>query len=229
VGIGDPIGSINGGNLLQAVRRDGVIVKPDAPLTPTDASYWNMAHDTDTPQIAFTWTDFGELRTNYVFAFTHATNALAKFSPSDFGMSTPVYVYDYFAGTGQLVEPSDAIQKQISGDALYLVLAPVGPSGIAMVGDTGNFVTMGKKRVTGFTDRGVARITVTFADGETSRVIFGYSPVAPTVQAVEGSIGPVAYDTSTHLFRVPVMAGNGSSATIRIQPSRIGVTPPRRR
>src|SRR5450759_581437 len=139
-------------------------------------------------------------------------------------MSTPVYVYDYFAGTGQLVDPSDAIQERISGDALFLVLAPVGPSGIAMVGDTGNFVTMGKKRVTGFTDRGTARVVVTFADGETSRVIAGYSPVAPTVQASVGAGGPVAYDTSTHLFRVPVMAGTGSSATIRIQPSRIGGT-----
>ena len=229
VGIGDPIGSINGGNLLRAVRRDGVIVKPDAPLTPTDASYSNMAHGTDTPQIAFTWSDFGALRTNYVFAFTQGTNALAKFSPSDFGMSTPVYVYDYFAGTGQLVDPSDAIQKQISGDALFLVLAPVGPSGIAMVGDTGHFVTMGKKRVTGFTDRGAARVAVTFADGETSRVITGYSPVAPSIVAIDGSIGQVAYDNSTHLFRVPVMAGNSSSATIRIQASGLGVKPPRRR
>ena len=98
-----------------------------------------------------------------------------------------------------------------------------------MVGDTGQFVTMGKKRVTGFTDRGTARVTVSFADGETSRAITGYSPVAPIVMAIDGSIGPVAYDESTHLFRVPVMAGNGSSATIRIQASRLAVKPPRRR
>jgi hypothetical protein len=226
VGIADQIGSINGPNLLHAVRRDGVIVKPDVPLTPTDASYSNMAHGTDTPQIAFTWSDFGELRTNYVFAFTQGTNAQAKFSPSDFGMNAPVYVYDYFAGTGQLVGPSDAIQKQISGDALYLVLAPVGPSGIAIVGDTGQFVTMGKKRVAEFTDHGAARVAMTFADGETSRAITGYSPVAPVVLAIEGSIGQVAYNDSTHLFRVPVMAGKSGSATIRIQASRLGVKPP---
>ena len=80
-----------------------MIVKPDVPLTPTDASYSNMAHGTDTPQIASTWSDFGELRTNYVFAFTQGKNAQVKFSPSDFGMNAPVYVYDYFAGTGQLM------------------------------------------------------------------------------------------------------------------------------
>ena len=230
VGIADPIGSIDGGNLLHAVRRDGVIVKPDAPLTPADASYSNMAHCIDTPQIAFTWSDFGALRTNYVFAFVQGgTNVLASFSPADFGVGTPVYVYDYFAGTGQLVDPSDAIQKPISGDALYLVLAPVGPSGIAVLGDTGQFVTMGKKRVTGYTDQGVARVQVTFAAGETSRTITGYAPVAPTVQAIEGEIGPVAYDNTTHLFRVPVMAGNGSSASIRIEASQLRVKPARRR
>jgi hypothetical protein len=219
VGIGDQIGSIDGGNLLHAVRRDGVIVKPDVPLTPADASYSNMAHGTDAPQVAFTWSDFGALRTNYVFAFTQGTNAQANFNPSDFGMSGPVYVYDYFAGTGQLVDSSDAIQKQISGDVLYLVLAPVGPSGIAIVGDTDQFVTMGKKRVTGFTDDGAARVAVTFADGETSLVITGYSPVAPAVLAGDGSaIGQVTYDQSTHLFRVPVIAGTSPGASIRILP-----------
>jgi hypothetical protein len=230
VGIADPIGSINGENLLHAVRRDGVIVKPDVPLMPTDASYSNMAHSADAPQIAFAWSDFGELRTNYVFAFTQGgTNALAEFSPADFGILAPVYVYDYFAGTGQLVDPSDTIQKPIPGDALYLVLAPVGPSGIAIVGDTGQFVTMGKKRVATYTDQGAARVRVTFAAGETSRTITGYSPVAPFVHAIEGSVGQVTYDDTSHLFRVPVKAGTGGSASIRISTLPRGVKPPNRR
>ena len=59
------------------MRRDGVIVKPDVPLTPTDASYSNMAHSADTPQVAYTWSDFGALRTNYVFAFTQGTHTTA--------------------------------------------------------------------------------------------------------------------------------------------------------
>src|ERR1019366_7827158 len=162
------------------------------------------------------------------FAFTHGTNTLAKFSPSELGMNTMVYVFDYLAGTGQLVDPSDVIQEQISGDALYLVVAPVGPSGIAIVGDTGQFVTMGKKRVTEFTDKGVARVTVAFAAGETSRTITGYSPVAPAVHAEDGLTGPVAYDSATHLFRVPVMAEGGSgSATIRIEASQLSGKSPR--
>jgi hypothetical protein len=225
VGIGDPIGSINGLNLLRAVRRDGVIVKPDVPMTPSDASYTNMAHSTDTPQVAFTWSDFGALRTNYVFAYTQGTNTQTTFKPSDFGANTPVYAYDYFAGTGELINPTDAIQATISGDALYTVLAPVGPSGIAVLGDTDQFVTMGKKRVAELTDRGEARVTVSFAAGESSVMITGYSPVTPLIAAIEGSIGKMTYSASTHLFRVPVMPGNNLTGSIRIQQPRLGLKP----
>ena len=217
LGIGDAIGSINGPNLLHAVRRDGVIVKPDVPLTPSDASYTNMAHTTDTPQVAFTWSDFDELRTNYVFAFPQGTNTQTVFRPADFGVNSSVYAYDYFAGTGNLLNAADTITTKISGTVLYTVLAPVGPSGIAVLGDTDQFVTMGKKRITDIIDRGTARVSVSFAAGETSVVISGYSPVTPSVAAIEGSIGQVAYNQTTHLFQVPVMPGNNSSATIRIR------------
>ncbi len=219
LGIGDPIGSINAANLLHSVRRDGVIVKPDVPLAPSDASYTNMAHTTDTPQVAFTWSDFEELRTNYVFAFPQGTNTQAVFRPADFGVNSPVYAYDYFAGTGNLVNAADLIQTKISGTVLYMVLAPVGPSGIAVLGDTDQFVTMGKKRITGIVDRGTARVSISFAAGETSVVISGYSPVLPMVAAMEGSAGQVVYNQSTHLFQVPVTAGNNNTATIRIQQS----------
>jgi len=133
-----------------------------------------------------------------------------------------VYVYDYFAGTGQLMDPSEVIQKQLSGDALYLVMAPLGPSGIAVLGDADQFVTMGKKRITGLKDQGAVRVIVSFADGEASRTITGYSPVAPMVLAIEGSIGQVIYNDSTHLFRVPVMAGNAGNAIVRIQKPQHG-------
>jgi hypothetical protein len=230
VGVADAIGSIHAPNLLHAARRDGVIVKPDVPLMPADASYSNMAQGADTPQVAFTWSDFGALRTTYVFAFVQGgTNALAQFSPGELGITGMAYAYDYSSGTGQIVDPSDVIQRRIAGEALYLVLAPVGPSGIAIVGDTGQFVTMGKKRVAAYTDHGAARLQILFASGETSRTIMGFSPVAPIVRSIEGAVGPVVYDEATHLFQVPVMPGHGSTARIRLEAPQPGATPARRR
>src|SRR5262249_373594 len=59
VGVGDRIGEVNAGNLLRAVRGDGVIVKPDAPLAPIDATYLNDSTSAGTPMIAATYSDFG--------------------------------------------------------------------------------------------------------------------------------------------------------------------------
>src|SRR5207302_8156464 len=39
VGVGDPIGAESKANLLQTIRGDGVIVKPDVPIVPVDAMY----------------------------------------------------------------------------------------------------------------------------------------------------------------------------------------------
>ena len=120
----------------------------------------------------------------------------------------------------------DAIQKRISGDALYLVLAPLGTSGIAVLGDVGQFVTMGKKRIAGFTDNGAATVSVAFAVGESSRVITGYAAQEPTVDAVEGQVASTSYDAAAHLFRVTVVPGASATAVIRIQPSRHKIRPP---
>src|SRR5262249_58479448 len=81
VGVGDAIGGINAANLLRAVRKDGVIVKPDVPLTPIDASYLNMARGTDTPQIAAAYSDFGGARTIYLFGYTQGGNTGGKGRP----------------------------------------------------------------------------------------------------------------------------------------------------
>jgi hypothetical protein len=217
VGIADPIGALSGANVLRAVRRDGVIVKPDAPLTPVDGSYSNMAHGVDAPQIASSYSDFGALRTYYIFAYAQGSNLQAKFSPSDFGVNGPMYLYDYFGGTGQVVSPADVIQKTIAGDALYLVLAPIGPSGMAVLGDVDHFVPMGKKRVPALTDDGEIHLTVAFANGETARVIKGYSPFVPGAKATDGSIGAVKYDAATQQFEIPVMPGADGMGSILIQ------------
>jgi hypothetical protein len=194
VGIGDPIASISGTNLLEAVRKDGIIVKPDAPLVPLDSSYSNTAHGIDAPLVASTYSDFGPLRTNYIFAYSQGSNVQVKFSPSELGVASPAYLYDYSAGTGTIVNPSDVLQPVISGDSLYLVLAPIGPSGMAIIGDTSQLVPMGKKRIPAITDDGAIHLTVAFAQGETNRVIKGYNRVTKQFQL---SVGPGPQGTAT--------------------------------
>ena len=216
VGLGDAIGGLNAANLLRAVRRDGVIVKPDVPLTPADSSYSTMAHNVNAPQIATTYTDFGGLRTSYWFVYPQGTNTQAAFTPASLGMNQRAYLYDYFGGTGQVVNPGDLITRPIAGDALYLVAAPIGPSEMAVVGDLGQFVPMGKKRIPALIDDGEIQLTVAFADGETARTIVGYSPYVPAVRAIAGSAAAVAYEPQTQQFQVSVMPGADGTASIRI-------------
>jgi len=226
VGVGDPIGGLNASNLRHAVRADGVIVKPDAPVTPIDSSYLaaeqapSLAQMT-TPQIAATYTDFGGLRADYVFVYTPAGNsASATLRPADFGMTQRVYLYNYFANTGQAAEPSESVTMPVTADPLYIIAAPIGRSGIAVLGDLDQFVSLGKKRVTALEDDGVVHLSVAFANGESSRVISGHSRSKPVVEAGDGSVGPVTYDAGTGLFHVPVMPGADRSAAIRIELAR---------
>jgi hypothetical protein len=207
-------------------------VKPDVPLAPDDNSFLNAANGVNTPQIAASYSDFNGVRTYYVFAYSDGSNMKTQFSPSDFGIDRPVYLYDYFAGAGRVVKPTDNIEAAIANDMIYWVAAPMGPSGIAILGDLDQFVSMGKKRITDFSENGTVRLTVAFAPGEQSRTLTGYAPVEPTAGAFSGSVGTVAYDIQTQRFRVAVMPGRDGSATIEIRPGprrypgRSGTRPP---
>ena len=219
VGLGDAVGSFNSANILRAVRKDGIIVKPDVPLTPIDASYLNMARGTDTPQLHATYSDFGALRTYYLFAYQQGSSSTARWNLADFGAAGPVYLYDYFAGAGQVVHPSDAIEKAITGDALYLIAAPIGPSGMAVLGDLDQFVSMGRKRISQITDDGRVHLKVAFAQGETARTIQGYSKVLPVAVATNGGVSSVKWDAAQHRFSVSVTPGSGGNASIELRRS----------
>lgn len=214
VGVGDRIGNLSTANLLKAVRPDGVIVKPDAPIVPIDSSIQNSAAATDAPMIAATWSDFGGVKAWYIFAYPQGRNTLASFHLADVGASGQVYLYDYFNGTGTLVNASDALNLPITGSSIYLVAAPVGPSGMAVVGDIGQFVTLGKKRIANAVDNGTVQLTVTFSAGESARTIELYAPSRPRVHLRDGSVSATSYSSETHRYSITLGPGADGSAKI---------------
>jgi hypothetical protein len=217
VGIGDPIGALNTQNIFRAIRRDGLIVKPDAPLVPIDSAYLSNFADPAAPMIASTFTDFGGLKAYYVFLYNQGSPAPAAVMPSDLGITSPAYVYNYYTDSGRVVNPGDNFAEAMdAAGRWYYIVAPIGLSGIAVLGDKGQFVSLGRKRVTQLEDDGSVQLSVAFAAGEKRRLIHGYSPTLPRVHAQIGTVSLVRYDPTTQRFAFEVSPAPGLTATVLI-------------
>ncbi|HLX69585.1 MAG TPA: hypothetical protein VKV04_08155, partial [Verrucomicrobiae bacterium] len=211
VGIGDFIGSETRTNLDQAVRMDGVIVKPDASIVPMDRSYIADAKNEQAPLIASTYTDRDGTKTEYVFAFNRDTHASedVEFNGAELGLDRAAYVYDYFAGTARRLEPHAAYSAPLDkkGTAFYVV-APVGRSGIAFLGDKGKYVGTGKQRIVSIQDQpGKLTVSVVLAENEKSVVLHGFSTIEPKASVSAGEGGAIKYDATTGHFSIEVKVG----------------------
>ncbi|HVA92182.1 MAG TPA: hypothetical protein VNL71_20340 [Chloroflexota bacterium] len=222
VGVGDPLGAVNAANLAKVMRGDGMLVKPDVPLVPTDPTYLADAAGIDQPMVAYTYTDHGTARTLYVFAYRRRTASLATFQPAALGLPGPVYVYNYFSRIGHVLAPGATFRDPVASGSYYLVV-PIGRSGMALLGDLGRFVSMGTARIARYSDSGRIQATITFGAGEGSVVISGYAPRFPVLSAREGRIDAVSYDRLTHIFRARVSPGPSRSATLVISEPPIPV------
>jgi hypothetical protein len=216
VGVGDALGSLSRANLLKAARPDGVIVKPDVPAAPLDGVYIADAQGTDVPMTTATLTDYGGLAAHFIFSYVRQTNNTVTINPSAFGISGASYLYDYRNAAGTLLGPGASFTVTLASGSGYFVLVPVGRSGIGFLGDKGQFVTLGKKRVSGLSDQGHLDATVAFAAGERTRILFGYSPQPVAATALAGSVAAVSWDPATQLFTLNVHPGPNGVARVRV-------------
>ena len=229
VGIGDNVHQLSAKNLNYAVRADGIIVKPDVPATPLDSVFIADAASqvatrelAKTPMVASTYTDAGNgLRTFYLLAYSREPNPQSDGTPITLkpDLPTDAYLYDFFNNTAKRIPAGGSVQVQMTKGFGYWILAPVAPSGIAVFGDQGHFVTLGKKRIPQFTDTGIADLTIDFAPGEQSRTIFGYSAKSVSATATQGSATPAIFNAATEQFTVVVTRGAQSTVHLRLYPS----------
>jgi hypothetical protein len=217
LGVGDAMGAENVDNLHHVMRSDAVLIKPDAALVPTDESMLaEAAQGPHTPMVAWNFSDHdnGQLRALYVFAYTRGASAqTASFTPASLGLSGPAYVLDYFAGTGQVVPAGQTFSASV-GDGSYFLVAPVGASGIAFLGDTGAYASLGRQRVSALSDDGAVHATIDFASGETSVTLSAYAPSVPTASVEGGTLDPPTYDAASGQFTVAVHPDTTPSSVI---------------
>lgn len=216
VGVGDQLGRESKTNLMQTIRADGVIVKPDTSIVPIDETYVAEAQGQKQPMVAAAYTHHTRLLDAYVFAYSRSNAPqTATFTPARLGITGNAYVYNYFTGEGAVVDAGQSFSDSVDRGSYYIV-APIGPSGIAFLGDAGKFVSLGVKRISRLTDTGTVQATVAFAPGEKVVRLHGYAPTCPQISATSGSIYAVSYNPSTHLFSFSVTAGAANVAIVRI-------------
>ncbi len=219
VGSGDATGSIDAANISQAVRSDGVIIKPDVPIVPTDATFLAAAQSSVAPMVASTYTDHDGSRTAYVLAYERTSGASGQISflPESFGVSGPAYVLDYFHKTGAVLQPGAPFTDSVDYNGSYYIVAPIGASGIAFLGDANKFVSSGKKRIEQLSDDGAVHAMVRFASNEAHVVLHFYSPSEPAVKATQGHVErPVLEAPDRYAVKVSPGAGGIAAVDLRV-------------
>jgi hypothetical protein len=220
VGVGDSFEQLDRTNIFRAARLDGEVVKPDEPLMPIARSYLSQARKTGEPIIASTFTRHEGLTTAYLLAFAdNPKNAAAEFSvsPAELGFRQRVAVFDPQSQGLITVNAAERFAGRLTGpDAYaYRIVAPISASGIALIGDVGKFVPMGRKRITAYRDvAGGAVLEIARATRERDLTIAGYAGSPITASAEGASVKSVDRNPTTGLFKVKLRTGGNSQRKI---------------
>jgi hypothetical protein len=224
VGIIDSIGQENKDNIMRCIRSDGVIIKPDYPIAPTDSTYISDAKGFIKPVLAFTFTEHRAGKTYYVFSYSRNTDPgfvpqaeklQITFTPSDFRLAD-IYVYDYFAQKGTFIKASETFEGTLHkshGSSAYYIIAPVfKQSKIALFGDLSKFVTCGKKRIRQIVDeKGQLIVTTILADGEKQISLTGCCAARVSVQGLNCSVN--ASQAANGIFNLTVSPSQNTNWT----------------
>lgn len=206
VGVGDPLNGIDAANLKATMRVDSVLLKPDVPIRPVDATFMSDAANLNAPMVASTHSG-DEVE---VFAYPRGkVDKQVTVSLKELGVTGPAYVWDWVRHTGREIPAGGSFPMLFEKGWAYDIVTPVGKDGIGLLGDTTKIVPLAAERFPTVTNAGIMRASVTYAAGNATVTVTGYAKQRPEVHAERGSVGAVQYDGTTHLFHVAVHPPKG--------------------
>ena len=223
MGVGDAIGEESAKDLAFASLPNGVLVKPDSSIAPTDATIIAEAEAIAQsapipPMVAYATSVHGSLAAAYVFAYKRSGAGSISFTPISVGVSSTCVITNYFSGAESIVPENALFSDTVTAAGSFYIVTPIGPSGIAVIGDLGKFASMGSKRIATLIDNGATvDVTMAFAPGEAPVTLSGYAQSEPTVSASNGSAALIAYNPATGQFQVSVTAGSQNAANIALE------------
>ena len=139
--LGHRIGECNF-DLVRKTYREGdeLILKPDQPIVPLDRCY------SEGCAVGYTISEHNGQKWFYVLSLPRA-GSLRAFSVSDLGVGGQWAVYNFDTHAVSIAEAGTLIPLQPEAKHEYFVVAPLLANGMAVIGDTEKFVTMGEKRI----------------------------------------------------------------------------------
>lgn len=178
VGIGDPIREADPDLILRTCRKDGVLLKPDRPALPLDFTFlpgqrpyavrtWSDRGDlgrwtylaafhlaldhperTDEDRM-WSLLIYDGLPLEDMYLLPDQVTDWHVDLREDLGIVGPVVAWDWRGGTATVVQDRlDIPPAEGFADHAYLVLAPVLPNEMALIGETAKFVTLADRRFT---------------------------------------------------------------------------------
>jgi hypothetical protein len=210
VGVGDALGEIDASHLRMAMRTDSVLLKPDVPVQPIDASFVSDAQSSNATMVAATRSG-EELE---VFAYPRSgSEEQATVSLRELGIPGPAYEWDWVRQSGRRVPAGGSFAMVFQDGWAYAVVTPIGRSGIGVLGDTGKIVPLARERFPSVTNSTAPHVMITFAAGEDAVRLAGYAARRPIIRALRGSVAALQYDEQRHLFRVTVQPPTAGAGT----------------
>jgi hypothetical protein len=219
-------------NILPATRRDGTLVKCDVPALPTEQTYINFGQGKAANPVTFTYTDHGNnFKTYYVWAPGAAATSYS-FSPAAEGFPAPaagMYAYNWFSKAGQFIAAGSPLTATCAAGTNafhYWVVAPVGASGIAFLGDLSKYISCGRQRITSLVHSATqVTATVDLEPQEATVTLSGYSTVKPlAVCSNNATLGAVNF--ANNMFSVVLTPAAGARTPMTVSfganPTTIG-------
>jgi hypothetical protein len=89
----------------------------------------------------------------------------------------------------------------VDSQGSYFIIASIGPSGSAFVGDLSKFAPASKQRVPSLADNGKITATLQMNAGE-AVAIWIFAPSMPVVSAEGATVSPPSFDSIAGLYQV---------------------------
>ncbi|MGC8553404.1 MAG: hypothetical protein ACP5O7_11130 [Phycisphaerae bacterium] len=211
VHLGDPIGPIDRHNISMAARADGRLVKPAAPLMPTDQTIVNDALGRKIPLVATTHTG-KDIQSTLVFVYRRSGfHSSVILTPKSLGLD-PHGVWmarEYLTGKTVLFNRDHPIQVILGPHKWsYWILSPLLSSQIAFFGDLRQMVPAGHQRIAhlacvGGVHQGIRMQTV-FAMGEKKIPLTFYCFHTPEVTVHDHKVPVTESKQTAHVYHVMI-------------------------